>query len=95
MKLLSLLSLSLIVSLLPLQANANEPRGDARITKNEAQHIALQHHRGARVSSARLAKVNGKSVWLIELTGPKANRVSEVSVDAMSGRVVSDKKSNR
>jgi Peptidase propeptide and YPEB domain len=95
MKFVSLLALSLIVSFSLLQANPRESKSDSKITKNEAEHIALKSHSGARVTAAKLEKVGGKSVWLIEVSGPKADRVCQVSVDAMSGRVISDKKSSR
>lgn len=95
MKFVSLLALSLIVSFSPLQATPRASKGDSKITKNEAEHIALKNHRGARVTAAKLDKLGGKSVWVIEVSGPKADRTCQVSVDAMSGRVISDKKSGR
>ena len=95
MKLLSLLALSFLITLGPLQANPRGSKGDPKITKNEAEHIALKHHSGARVTAAKLEKAGSKSVWLIEVSGPKANRIRQVSVDATSGQIISDKKSRR
>jgi uncharacterized membrane protein YkoI len=95
MKFVSLLACSLIVSFSLLHANPRDSKVDSKITKNEAEHIALKNHRGARVTAAKLDKLGGRPVWVIELSGPKADRTSQVSVDAMSGRVISDKKSGR
>lgn len=92
MKILSLLAVMLVVCLSPLQASPLNPKGDAKITKNEAEHIALKHHEGARVTAAKLEKVEGKLVWSIEILGPKAKQATQVTVDAMSGRILSQEK---
>ena len=90
-----LLLLAILLSASPLQANPRDSNSGAKITKNEAEHIALIDHSGARVTSARLEKVEGKLVWLVDVSGPKANHLTHVTVDAMSGRVLAQKKENR
>jgi len=90
-----LLLLSLLLSASLLQANPRDSKTGAKITKNEAEHIALKDHAGARVTSARLEKVEGKLVWLIDVSEPKANQRTHVTVDAMSGRILAQKKENR
>lgn len=92
MKLLSLLVLLLALCLPPLRASPLNPKGDAKITKNEAEHIALKHHEGARVTAAKLEKVEGKLVWSIEITRPQVKKFTQVTVDAMSGRILDQKK---
>ncbi len=82
----------LVVCLSPFQASPLNPKGDAKITKNEAEHIALKHHEGARVTAAKLEKVAGKLVWSIEVSRPKAKKVTQVTVDAMSGHILSQEK---
>ncbi len=94
MKLISLLVLLLALCLSPLQASPLNPKGDAKITKNEAEHIALKHHEGARVTAAKLEKVEGKLVWSIEILGLKAKQATQVTVDAMSGRILSQERLN-
>ena len=61
------------------------------ITKNEAEHIALKNYPGARVTAARLEKAAGGLIWLIEIASPKTKTAVAVTVDAVSGRIVSDK----
>gem|GEM_PF-5012249 len=95
MKPLFFLAFLLIMAALPLPAHARDTESGVKITKNEAEHIALQRHRGARVSSARLATVDGRKVWLIEISPQKGDPISQVSVDATSGRIVSDQKVHR
>ncbi len=67
MKLLSLAALSLLLCFSFLSASPPDPKGDAKITKNEAEHIALMRYPGARVTAAKLDKVKGRLVWLIEI----------------------------
>jgi uncharacterized membrane protein YkoI len=91
MKLVSLTALSLLLCFSLLSAVPLDTKGGAKITKNEAEHIALKNYPGARVTAARLEKGAGGPVWLIEIAPPKSKPVA-VTVDAMSGRIVSDKK---
>ena len=90
-----LLLLTLFLSASLLQANPSDSKSGAKITKNEAEHIALIDHSGARVTSARSEKVKGKLVWLVEVSGPKANQLTHVTVDAMNGQVLAQKKEYR
>ena len=87
MKLIFLSGLSLLLSLSLLSASPHDAKAGAKITKNEAQHIALQRHPGARVTAAKLEKMRGKWVWSIEILEPKAKLVTAVAVDAVSGRI--------
>jgi uncharacterized membrane protein YkoI len=92
MRLVVFLILALALTLVPLEARSQGSHGKPKITKNEAEHIALSHHHGARVTAAKLEEMDGKMVWLIEVSNTKSERISEVTVDARSGRVLSDKK---
>ncbi|MGH8094677.1 MAG: PepSY domain-containing protein [Chthoniobacterales bacterium] len=93
MKLLSLVAFSFVGSLALLQANPADSKGGAKITMNEAEHIALRDHARARVTSAKLESVHGKMVWSVDVAGPKAGHLVHVSVDAMSGQILSQQKS--
>lgn len=94
MKVLSLTALSLILCFSLLQASARDSKSGAKITKNEAEHIALKDHHGARVTAAKLETVDGKLVWSIEVAGRTTRQVTHVAVDAMSGRILSEIKKN-
>lgn len=95
MKFLSFTALSLVLALSSLAAAPASAKEAAKITRNEAQHIALKSHRGARVTAATMETVNGKLVWAVEITGPKAQRITHVNVDAMSGQILSQKREKR
>jgi hypothetical protein len=92
MKLIFLSGLTLLLCLSLLSASPSDRNGGAKITKNEAQHIALQHHPGARVTAAKLETVQGKLVWSIEIMQSKAKLVTTVAVNAVSGRIAPPKK---
>jgi len=94
MKLLTLLALLFLVAFSPL-AVASPRHPATHITRNEAQHLALQDHPGGRVTAANLDRSRGRPVWRIEIAEPNANAVVHLSVDATSGRVLSRGKASR
>lgn len=93
MKFFSLTALSLLLGLSMVGASPLEKEHGIKITKNEAEHIALKHHEDARVTAAKLETVAGKKVWSIEIAQGK--HLTMVEVDAMSGRILPVKKANR
>ncbi len=101
MKLVTLVALSaLIIS--PPVAKGSGRRGDSkahsghtRITRNEAQHLALHGYPGGRVTAADLDRSHGHPVWLIEITRPHAHHLVHLSIDANSGRILTRKNVTR
>ena len=93
MKRISFSALALLLSLSLLTASPHTPKG-ARITRNEAQHIALKGYPGARVTAAKLEKVRGILVWSIAIAPANAKPVL-VAVDAQTGHVVPGEKEGR
>ncbi len=87
MKLVSLSALSLLLGISLAAGNPLPKEPGSKITRNEAQHIALRGHKDARVTSAKLETIEGKKIWVIEIAQGKHPEV--VHVDAVSGRVVS------
>ncbi len=87
MKLISFAVCSLVLCLAPIQASPLDPKGNAKITKNEAEHIALKRFPGARVTSAKLETVQGKLVWSLQILDEGAKSARAVAVDAMTGRI--------
>ena len=93
MKLFSLTTFSLFLALSLVCASPRERAPGTKITKNEAEHIALKQEEGARVTAARLETVEGKKVWSIETArGP---HLTLVTVDAKSGHILTVKKVDR
>ncbi|MGI8431436.1 MAG: PepSY domain-containing protein [Chthoniobacterales bacterium] len=88
MKLISLATLALALCLAPLHANPLNPKGNAKITTHEAQHIALKHSPGARVAEAKLETVHGTLVWSLKIIEPGNKAPQLVAVDAKTGRII-------
>jgi len=94
MKLLMLLTLSVLVAI-STPASASDRHLATRITKNEAQHLALNGHPGGRVTAANLDRSSGRPIWRIEIMEANAARVVHLSVDATNGRVLSGRTAAR
>jgi uncharacterized membrane protein YkoI len=90
MKLISLAACAFVLCLAPLQADPLHPQGNARITKNEAEHIALKSYPGARVAAAKLETVNGTLVWSLAIVPASGQPAQQVAVDATTGRMAPD-----
>lgn len=86
MKFFSLSALSLLLGLSMVCASPLEKEHGTKITKNEAEHIALKHHEGARVTAAKLETIAGRKVWSLEIAQGKHRTM--VAVDATSGRIL-------
>ncbi len=91
MKSFSLLAVALFFGVSCLTASPIDPEGPAKITKNEAEHIALKQYEGARVTAAKLKKVEGVLVWSIEIAQMNGKEITRVAVDAKSGRILPGK----
>ncbi len=86
MKTLSLLALVLAFQAGSLQAEPAATKD--KITRDEAQHLALNKVPNSSVRSARLEQVNGRGIWLIEVAKRGTNKQQQILVDATSGRIV-------
>ena len=87
MKLISLAVCGFFLCGATLQANPLDPPGNAKITKNEAEHIALKRFPGGQVTAAKLEKVEGKLVWALEIAPANSKPAQHIEVDAMTGRI--------
>jgi Peptidase propeptide and YPEB domain len=94
MKQISFLALGLFLCLSFLSASPLDSKSGTKITKNEAEHIALQRCPG-RVTAAKLETMRGKKVWLLDIAQPKSKEITQVAVDAVTGRIASGKESGR
>ena len=62
---------------------------EAKITRNQAEHLALAKVAHGKVSAAELEREHGILIWSFDITQPGTRNISEVQVDAKTGRVVS------
>ena len=61
----------------------------ATITKSQAEKIAINKVRGAKIQSEELENEHGALVWSFDLVKSGTKNVTEVLVNAKTGRIVS------
>ncbi len=61
----------------------------AKITKAEAEHIALAKVSHGRVKSAEIENEKGHLVWSFDIATPNTKDITEFLVDAKSGQIIS------
>jgi hypothetical protein len=64
---------------------------EAKITRSEAEHIALSKVPHGRVSSGELEREHGTLIWSFDIAKPGTRDINEVQVDAKTGKIVSVK----
>ena len=86
------LLLSLAACSLALGTTLSAAPGDqAKISKQEAQKIALARVPDGTIKSAELETEHGKLIWSFDIAKPDTRDINEVQVDAKTGKVVSVK----
>jgi uncharacterized membrane protein YkoI len=58
-----------------------------KVSKADAQKAALEKVPNGRVESAELEKEHGKLVWSFDIAKPNTKNITEVQVDAKTGRI--------
>ncbi len=82
----SALAASLLVG---CAAEKCEPHpADAKISKADAQAIALARVPNGTIKEAELEKEHGKLIWSFDVATPDTKDITEVNVDAITGAVV-------
>ena len=74
---------------LAADSSPTSPTLHARITRAQAERIALAKVPGGKVKSAKLARENGQLIWSIDIVTPLTKKIAAVQVDARSGKVLS------
>jgi uncharacterized membrane protein YkoI len=64
-------------------------RAQARTSQMQAEQTALTHAPGGTIKQSELENDNGKLIWWFDIVTPGSKTVTEVSVDAMTGGVIS------
>ena len=66
----------------------------AKVSKEQAQQIALAKVPNGTIKDAELEKEDGKLQWSFDVATPDSKDITEVNVDAITGNVISaDKES--
>jgi len=69
-------------------AKTAQLEAQAKITKAEAQKIALDKVPGGTIKEGEIEKEKGKVIWSFDIATPGTKDITEVNVDAMTGAVV-------
>jgi uncharacterized membrane protein YkoI len=90
MKLIRGLSAALLAGLLVSCASDKQQnlQAEAKISKDEAQRIALTQAPNGSIKEGELEKEKGRLVWSFDISTPGSPDTTEVQVDAQSGQVV-------
>ena len=64
-------------------------KAEAKITQEVATKTALESVPKGKIKEAELEKEHGKLVWSFDIALPKTKDITEVQVDAQSGKIVS------
>ena len=76
---------------LPAGAAKGNLLKQAGITRAEAEHIALSQVPDGKISAAELEKEHGRLIWSFDISRPGTKNITELQVDAKSGKIVSTK----
>ena len=90
----SLIAVALLGGWSPFTLGAAEEtqaalKAQARITRAEAEKTALGKVPGGKIKAAELEKEHGKLIWSFDISMPKSRNITEVQVDAKTGKIVS------
>ena len=67
-------------------------QAEAKVSKAEAERIALAQAPNGTIKEGELEKEKGKLIWSFDIATPDSKDITEVNVDAISGKVVSVEK---
>ena len=64
-------------------------KAEAKITQEEATKTALAKVPDGKIKSAEIEREHGKLIWSFDIAMPKSTNITEVQVDAKTGKIVS------
>ena len=65
---------------------------EAKVTESQAKATALEKVPQGVVKSSELEREHGRLIWSFDVTRPSAKGVTEIQVDAITGKIASVKK---
>lgn len=80
------LSLAVAVTAAPSE---KELQKEAKITKNQAEHLALTKVPNGIVKTSELEREKGLLIWSFDIAKPGTKDIAEVQIDARTGKVIS------
>jgi uncharacterized membrane protein YkoI len=71
------------------QETQAELKAQAKITQAEAEKTALTRVPEGKIKAAELEKEHGKLIWSFDISMSKSKNITEIQVDAKTGKIVS------
>jgi len=71
------------------EAREGNLAAEARVSRADAQRIALEKVPGGTVKEGEIERENGRLVWSFDIATPDSKDITEVLVDALTGAGVS------
>jgi len=68
-------------------ASKAELESQAKISRDDAERIALQQVPGGTVKDAEIEKEHGKLIWSFDIATSDSKDITEVAIDALNGQV--------
>ncbi|MGI9025023.1 MAG: PepSY domain-containing protein [Burkholderiaceae bacterium] len=84
-------ALSLTMMFAQAQPTQSQLASQAKITEASARATALAKVPNGTVQSSELENENGSLIWSFDIAKPKSKDITEVQVDAISGKIASVK----
>src|SRR6267142_3674092 len=72
--------------------NKAKLEAEAKVSKADAEKIALGKVPGGTIKEGELEKEKGKLIWSFDIATPGTSDITEVQVDAITGEVISVEK---
>jgi uncharacterized membrane protein YkoI len=66
-----------------------ELKAQAKITQAEAEKTALARVPAGKIKASELEKEHGKLIWSFDISTPKSRNITEIQVDAKTGKIFS------
>ena len=85
---IALLSLATGLLVVGLTACTSPSAKEAKISKADAEKIALNRVPNGTIKEAELEKEKGKLIWSFDVATPGTKNITEVNVDAITGEIV-------
>jgi uncharacterized membrane protein YkoI len=64
----------------------------AKVSKADAERIALAQVHNGTVKESELEKEKGRLIWSLDISTPDSKDITEVNVDAITGQIVNVEK---
>jgi uncharacterized membrane protein YkoI len=88
----SAVAASLVAGCASERQTQSQLEAQAKISKSDAEIIALGQASNGTVKDSELEKEHGKLIWSFDIATPGTQDITEVAVDALNGKVVSVEK---